>query len=178
MSAPVLLHPKRRWTRLRPDVYTQNGRVFLTLCAKGKQPIFGYIENDLLHPTPIGIMVSRQLDAFQHRYEGLSIEQSVLMPNHLHMLLARSSDGIALGQFVNLFKGWSTRACGCPIWQRGYYDHLVRNEQDEMRIREYMMNNPRKWELDKEYYRESTNESGPLGDLGPGVPYGPPLRKQ
>jgi len=154
MSVTVLLHPKRRWIRLRPEVYSQNGLVFLTLCSDGKRPIFGCIENDLLHPTPVGIMVSRQLELFQHRYEGLSIEQSVLMPNHLHMLLARTSDGIALGQFVNLFKGWSTRACGQPIWQKGYYDHLVRNVQDEMRIREYMVNNPRKWEWDKEYYKE------------------------
>ena len=154
MSGSVLLHPKRRWTRLRPEVYNQNGLVFLTLCSDGKRPIFGCIENDLLHPTPVGIMVSRQLELFHHRYEGLSIEQSVLMPNHLHMLLARTSDGIALGQFVNLFKGWSTRACGQPIWQKGYYDHLVRNVQDEMRIREYMVNNPRKWEWDKEYYKE------------------------
>lgn len=154
MPTPVLLHPKRHWTRLRPDMYTQTGMVFLTLCSDRKRPIFGCIENGLLHPTPIGTIVSRQLELFRNRYEGLAVDQSVLMPNHLHMLLARTSKGIALGQFVNLFKGWSTRTCGCPIWQRGYYDHLVRNVQDEMRIREYMANNPRKWELDKEYYKE------------------------
>lgn len=151
MTIPVLLHPKRRNARLRPEAYTQTGLIFLTLCSSGKQPIFGYIENDVLHSTPIGVLVTRQLEVFRHRYDGLSIDQAVLMPNHLHLLLARTSEGIALGQFVNLFKGWSTRVCGQPIWQRGYYDHLVRNPQDEMRIRKYMENNPRKWELDKEY---------------------------
>ena len=39
---------------------------------------------------------------------------------------------------------------GYPVWQRNYYERVIRNEGELTRAREYIVNNPMKWELDKE----------------------------
>ncbi|KPK87129.1 hypothetical protein AMJ80_12340 [bacterium SM23_31] len=38
---------------------------------------------------------------------------------------------------------------GTPLWQRNYYEHIIRNDADLQKIREYITNNPLKWELDR-----------------------------
>lgn len=92
------------------------------------------------------------------------------MPNHFHaiILINESSQypnkptlnrkSRSLGALVAGFKSSVTRRVnelsgiqGFPVWQRNYFDHIIRDEQDMNRIREYIVNNPAKWELDSEY---------------------------
>jgi len=62
-----------------------------------------------------------------------------------------------LGQVIAYFKYQSTKRInesrdmkGVPVWQRNYYEHIIRNEEELNRIREYIVNNPAQWELDEE----------------------------
>ena len=155
MSFTHTLHPSRKNIRLSPMVYQLSGLTFLTVCTLDREPLFGCIEQGALHPTEIGNQVAAHLDWFANRYTGMEILQWVVMPNHIHLLVLRNQDRatISLAGFINQFKGCTTRVCGRKIWQRGYYDHLVRTPGDGVRIMEYIGNNPRKWELDQ-YFGE------------------------
>jgi len=62
-----------------------------------------------------------------------------------------------LSTIVGSFKSASSRLIntlrgtpGAPLWQRGFYDHVVRNDDDLARIREYIATNPLRWSLDEE----------------------------
>ena len=54
---------------------------------------------------------------------------------------------------VRYLKRMVTQKCGLPIWQRSYYDHIIRGERDYLRIKEYIVTNPAKWKEDP-YYEE------------------------
>ncbi len=101
----------------------------------------------------------------------IELDEFVLMPNHIHgiLLIDRRGDRSvalnhapgpkpkSLSSFIAGFKSTVTKQInnihnkpGIPIWQRNYYEHVIRNEDDLLQTREYIVNNPMKWELDKE----------------------------
>ena len=54
----------------------------------------------------------------------------------------------------NLVRTWKTlitKSLGQSIWQRSYYDHIIRDEREYVEVAEYIMGNPGKW-LDDKYY--------------------------
>ena len=85
------------------------------------------------------------------------------MPNHIHFVVSigapngsmwASTPTKSLGSLVRSFKTLVSKAVGKTIWQRNYYEHVIRNEADYLRIRQYMADNPAYWAED-EYYQES-----------------------
>ena len=82
------------------------------------------------------------------------------MPDHIHLILeicAQSSGppraaapAVTLPGVLNTLKGLSSKTVGTRLWQRGYYEHVIRSDADLSETRQYLMNNPRKWMLDKE----------------------------
>ncbi len=149
------LYPQRKSIHLKSAIYDQNGSYFITICTKGKEKLFGTIEDDILKPTKLGLVVSSIITQMREQYHGLSIPYFVVMPNHVHFLIQRERSArgkiISLANFIRKFKASCSMQWGNPIWQRGYYDHVIRTEQDRLQIIEYIQNNPRKWELDQEY---------------------------
>jgi len=100
----------------------------------------------------------------------IELDYWCIMPNHFHAVIIMKESNShpqggtfqrtphSLGSIVAGFKGSVTRkvneingSYGFPVWQRNYYDHIIRDDEDLNRIREYIINNPSKWELDKEY---------------------------
>ena len=92
-------------------------------------------------------------------YPTVTIDAFVIMPNHIHLIIAiRSPDGgvraprpTHLSSVVRSIKAMATREVGHPIWQTSYYDHVIRNEPDYFRIRQYIDTNPARWTEDKYY---------------------------
>ena len=83
------------------------------------------------------------------------LDKYVIMPNHVHMILSLNEDSIIpLSQIVGSFKAGVSREIGFSVWQRSFYDHIIRSEADYKRICEYIENNPAKWALDKYYTSE------------------------
>ena len=155
MSTPTFPYPSRKNIHLKQSVYEENGLYFITICTRDKQCLLGFIEDDFLHPTETGNIVTEEIHALENSRPGLTIPQFVVMPNHIHLLVARERTARGkiptLERFIGMLKANVTKRCGASIWQRGYYDHIVRTENDLVQIREYIRNNPRKWELDQEY---------------------------
>lgn len=156
--------PRRRSIRLPAFDYAGNATCFITICAFDRRSIFGSIADGQMSLTDLGHIVEEELSASIQIRQELDIHHSVVMPNHLHVLLtitpqqhdgpiepaANQVDGHqarkqrsprSLGTFVGGFKGVSTRRIrqleGNPefvVWQRNYYEHIVRNEPSFQKI--------------------------------------------
>ena len=94
-------------------------------------------------------------------YNDVSIDKYIIMPNHIHMIVILSpKDGpsrtpaptnMRLPFLISTLKRFTNRAAGISLWQRSFYDHVIRNEADYLRIWRYIDTNPAKWAED-EYY--------------------------
>lgn len=97
--------------------------------------------------TPLGRVVEKYLRSMP------GVEKYVVIPDHVHILV-RIADGpmkasaptASLPQLIRSLKGLCTKAAGHPIWQRGYYDHIIRDENDFLRCWKYLDENPVSWQ--------------------------------
>lgn len=74
------------------------------------------------------------------------------MPNHIHLIITiQENEYVNISFFVSTLKRFVNKECGRNIWQRSYYDRIIRNEKDYIKIAKYIEENPKKWLLDKYY---------------------------
>ena len=79
------------------------------------------------------------------------------MPNHIHMIIAIDYSGRprasapTVGTIVSSIKSYITKWTEFDVWQKGFYDRVIRNQQEYIRISDYIDNNPLQWLLDKYY---------------------------
>lgn len=144
--------------RLPAYDYSQQGAYFVTICTKDRRKILSQISNERLpysiEPllTEVGKLVDFSVSQIPVYYPGVSVDQYVIMPNHVHLLLRFSAEsGPKLGQVIQQLKGYVTKQCGFPVWQEKYYDHVIRDEADYLVKAQYILNNPGKW-IEDEYY--------------------------
>ena len=186
----------RRSIRLRGYNYSQGGIYFVTICAFRMKTLFGRIDRGKLAPNALGRIVQAEWLRTPWIRAGVELDLFVLMPNHFHgiVILHPGCRGVqqharipgtaqlhsptkTLGALVRGFKAATTSRInalrgtpGEPVWQRNYYEHIVRNGKDLEDIRRYILINPARWELERS---NRPNRSAP-GVL----PYAPTARKQ
>ncbi|MBI4743745.1 MAG: transposase [Actinobacteria bacterium] len=83
---------------------------------------------------------------------GVEIDYWTAMPNHLHLILTLSDCDISLGEIVRRFKAIVSKEAGLKVWQPNYYEHVIRNDQALMRIRQYIQNNPLEEKIEFEQF--------------------------
>lgn len=162
----------RRSLRLNGYDYAQAGAYYVTLCAYQRQLIF----ND----TRIRKIVEDEWVNTATVRKDIVIDEFVVMPNHLHgIIIIRYNDMISrrgelhsphgfkspsktIGAVIRGFKASSYRKINLalnvsnyPVWQRNYYEHVIRNEADLFEKRKYIIANPAKWNEDEYYLNES-----------------------
>ena len=142
--------PKRKENRLKNFDYSQNNTYFITICVKDRRKILSEIVGDDAHivPKPYGAIVEKYIR------NAKEIEKYVIMPDHIHMIIRidngtmwASSPTKKVSSIVRSIKILSTKEIGKPIFQRSYYDHIIRSQSDYNEIWEYIENNPKKWIL-------------------------------
>jgi REP element-mobilizing transposase RayT len=152
----------RRSVRLHGYDYRQGGVYFVTICTQGRLPVLSTVTDGAIQLLPLGEIVSRTWLWLEQQYGYISLDAFVIMPNHLHGILAiHEQTDIRtkpLGSLVGAFKTVSTKAVnerrktpGEGFWQRSFYEHIVRAEADLDRIRTYIADNPARWADDEEY---------------------------
>lgn len=152
----------RRSIRLQGYDYSQAGAYFITTCTHGRERLFGEIVSGALQPSSYGRIVVEWWNTIPEHLPGVELDEFVLMPNHMHGIVVLTTHGSTsqqlptLGRVVAYFKYQSTKgvnqirsASGVPVWQRNYYEHIIRNQAALRRIREYIVNNPQQWQLDQ-----------------------------
>ena len=172
----VMAEPYNVRKRIRiPDYnYSTEGIYFITICAYRRKCIFSRVMKgdkftaDYVVPTPLGRLVEDNLSLIPQVYCSVSVLNACVMPNHVHFLLKVDSDGVEsadrskmlVSKVVQSFKASVTRKAAAPsgqVWQPRFYDHVVRNEYDLIKIWQYIDNNPAKWCEDC-YYSASEDQ--------------------
>lgn len=156
-------YPVRKPTRLQKYDYSTPGSYFVTLCTHNKEKLLGEVVGGGVYDapqvelSPFGVVVQKCLLQVTG---DVKVDKFVVMPNHVHLLLTVDSCGSsqapnptngAVPKFVSLFKRRCNRVWGRNIWQRSFYDHVVRNEKEYLRIWTYIDTNPAKWQDDRYY---------------------------
>ena len=161
--------PERKHTRLRDYDYGTAGAYFVTICTQNRRCLLSRIVGRGLAPAEIqytayGEIAQEQLLLLEQRYPSLKIDQYVIMPNHIHaVLLLEETAGATVSptimDIVCAYKSLTTRKCkkAQPVdklFQTSFYEHVIRNREDYNEIAEYIVNNPKQWELDRLYSKE------------------------
>ena len=158
---------ERKNTRLKYYDYSKNGAYFITMCTKNKKKILGTILSvgDGAHDVPkmvlskYGKIVDKYIKSSE-KIKGIKIDKYVIMPNHIHLIIIVDNNGTSkapsptnslIAHTVSTFKRLVNKEVGADIFQRSYYDHIIRDENDYQQIWKYIDDNPLKWKLDKYY---------------------------
>ncbi len=162
----------RKVHRLADYDYSKPGAYFLTICTKNHLNYFWDGEIDThkltwmsvgtncvrlsgLPLSEIGTLVSMELEKWHVTYESVLLHSYVIMPDHIHLIVAIMPETHGRTQFVptvdrmvKQFKGAISKRVGFPVWQNSFYDHVIRSRDDYHECTQYIINNPLRY-----YYR-------------------------
>ena len=171
----------RRSIRLKGYDYSQAGLYFITICCNERECHFGKIENDKMVLNDAGTIAHNEWLKTSELRPNFELDEFVIMPNHMHGIIRLSGRGElhspdnnhspdhkgecnsplrspsqTIGAMVRGYKSSVTKQLGLlgfdgKLWQRNYYEHIIRNEQSYQTISEYIINNTSKWKDDKFY---------------------------
>jgi REP element-mobilizing transposase RayT len=170
---PINLH-YRKTIRLKEYDYSSPGEYFVTLCTHQRDDIFGTIVNESVCLSPAGNIIKQYWEEIPKHFENVELDEFIIMPNHIHGIIVltepigvihesplpmtqRQRRTMTLSKIIGRFKMLTAKeinlmhnAPGHPVWQRNYYEHIIRNDKDLNNIREYIVNNPMQWHVDEE----------------------------
>jgi len=153
---------RRKSVRLGGYNYSQPGAYFVTICTHNRESYFD-------KSPQIKQIVQTHWNRLDTRFPQIELDEFVAMPNHIHGILFIAEVGaihelplqdrrkMLLPKAIGYYKMNTAKEInqllnrtGQPFWQRNYYEHIIRNEEELNRIGQYIRNNPLKWELDRE----------------------------
>ncbi len=163
---------ERKRLRLKDYDYSQPGAYFVTVCTKDRETRFGGIVDGQMQRNDLAAVVQSCWDDLPNHYPNVGLDAFVVMPNHVHGIIIIMDDPVGatsrrphagagkprpyLGNVVAYFKYQSTKRInelsnspGAHLWQRGYYDHIIRDDRSLDRIRDYIIQNPLRWSADR-----------------------------
>ena len=160
----------RRSIRLKGYDYSQAGAYFVTIVTWQREMLFGEIVDEEMRLNEFGQLVSEKWQWLETQYPYVELGTWIVMPNHFHGILVIHDSGRGgsrsaptpikrkpLGGLIGAFKTVSTKQInllrnteGQLVWQRNYYEHIIRNEPEMDRISRYIESNPSQWAEDDE----------------------------
>ena len=163
----------RRSIRLKGYDYAQPGAYFVTIVTQDRACLFGAVADGEMELNNAGEIAKAAWNELPEGFPSLGLDAFVVMPNHIHGIIMVGAQFIAptdglgvtnqgvmnhaptLGNIIRAYKATSTRLirqAGTPdfTWQRNNYEHVVRDEESLDRIRRYILDNPARWEFDRE----------------------------
>ena len=155
---------RRRSIRLKGYDYSQAGAYFVTICTQNRESLLGEIVGGEMILNAYGRVVAVCWVWLAKQYPYVELDEWVMMPNHAHGIVilsggrggSRTAPTKSLGRLVGAFKTVSTKRInqmrhtpGAAVWQRNYYEHIIRNEDELNRLRQYILDNPVQWEMDE-----------------------------
>ena len=154
--------PNRKPIRIEDYDYSTPGAYFITICTANREKIFwDGVGADIIRPESIQLSSMGKISELAilqiaKHYENVVIDKYCIMPDHIHLILRIESDidgriisAPTVSTVVGSMKRWISRQIGKSIWQKSFYDHGIRNQQDYDEIWQYIENNPLKYTLKK-----------------------------
>ena len=157
--------------RLRGCDYSRDGPYFVTICTDEKKCTLGAVTGDVVTLTDVGVAVREAWVGLRGRFSTLALDEFIVMPNHVHGVLgfvgagftppgvgtemvsgAKQDRRTSLSDVICAFKSFSTRMARLKghagvLWQRGYYEHIVRDGEDLRNVQRYIFENPLRWRV-------------------------------
>lgn len=172
--------PQRRSIRILGFNYSQSGVYYVTICTQQKACLFGEVVNGGMRLNDLGRIVQKCWLEIPSHFTHSRMMDSIVMPNHLHGLIVlrhiNPNSGTAccaptdqreafgspvcgsIATIVRSFKSAVTKTArgtvdfgSLHLWQRGYYEHVIRNEHDLQDVVDYVRSNPLNWGKDPEF---------------------------
>jgi putative transposase len=165
---------QRRSIRLPNYDYSQAGAYFVTICTQNRKCLFGQILNNQMQLNDTGMLATKCWREIPEHFPHAVLDEFIVMPNHVHgiMILKNMAVGannysplhhrhtgtsktigsIIRGFKIGVTKGLREKFPGIQPWQRNYYEHVIRDENDLNQIRQYVISNPMNWEKDENYF--------------------------
>ena len=163
--------PSRRSIRLKGYDYAQAGLYFITICVQDRLFLFGEVHDGVMHLNDAGRMVEQWYAELENKYPDKRCHEMVVMPNHFHCIIenisvvratpcGRPRTGATIPDAVDWFKTMTTNAYirgvrdngwkrfNRKLWQRNYYENIIRTPDAYENISNYIVNNPEKWKDD------------------------------
>jgi len=178
IGAGKLKELRRRSVRLKGYDYSGTGAYFVTVCTNRKKCILGEVIDEKIVPTTIGGIAKNCWEEIPKHFLNVELDEFVVMPNHVHGIIQIINVGAThasplqkhhsnsnprgpgprtIGSIVGSFKSATTRCANgiglgnrFSIWQRNYYEHIIRDEDELNQVKEYIIQNPLKWQFDRE----------------------------
>ncbi len=167
-------HKNRRSIRLRDYDYSSPGEYFVTICTHKRECLFGDVVDGEMGLNEIGEIDNNEWLKTETIRDNVELGAFIIMPNHMHAIFgiveslgayrdtplprdansnpSFKSPSKTVGAIVRGYKSAVTtkintlkNSAGQKIWQRNYYEHIIRNEKSFRRIQNYIINNPAKW---------------------------------
>lgn len=158
---------ERKQNRLLEYDYSQSGYYFVTLCSNEHKLLFGKIIDGKMLLNQFGAIVKNNWVKIQPLHSNIELDEFTIMPNHIHgiiiidntvgktnLVFPADRTKMVLSTIIQQFK----KACTTeiknkfnyliPIWQRSFYDRIIRNENELYKIRKYIIQNPMKWDIE------------------------------
>ncbi len=169
--------PNRKPTRLNTFDYNSSGAYFLTICTENRKKILSRIVGGDVLDAPncnvtyspkrvelshYGKIADKIINELNDHNDDIKVDRYVIMPNHIHIILFVSASGASrtspptkqhsnVSRFVSTFKRFCNKECGEKIWQRTFYDHIIREQRDYEKHIRYIHENPARWYFDELY---------------------------
>jgi REP element-mobilizing transposase RayT len=167
-------HFKRKTIRLKDYNYAQPGAYFITINVLDRKCLFGSIKNKEMVFNRYGRIAQDCWHIIPQHFIHADVDAFIVMPNHFHGIVIikevaarhasplhqsfRGSKAPTLGTIVGSYKSAVTKqinkvrkTSGLNIWQSNYYEHIIRNETELDKIRQYILTNPLNWKKDIHY---------------------------
>ena len=155
---------KRRSIRLPGYDYRSSGAYFLTIVSQHRTALFGEVKNGNMNLNAAGRMLMHTYREAELKFPSVRTDHVICMPDHIHFILIFTAeensdleDQVSLSTVIQWFKTLTTnnyivgvRENGWPrfpgrLWQRNYYEHIIRNESSLNKLRQYIEDNPLNW---------------------------------
>ncbi len=157
---------ERKVNRLKDYDYSQDGYYFVTICTRNREEWFGEIQSGKMILNGCGEITKNLWVEIPKHFKNVGLDEFIIMPNHIHGILIivgnaymrslQNRTKMLLSRIIQQYKSSVTREINslqndfCFKWHKSFYDHIIRNEKTLNNIREYIVNNPLKWESDIE----------------------------
>ena len=162
----------RQSIRLKNYDYSKSGLYFVTICTENRECLFGDIVDGKMVLNDVGNMIQKLWNKITERFNMVELDEFVIMPNHIHGIVIIVGAGLVpargerattrvaptiihtIGDIIGAFKSLTTheyitgvkynewKPFNKRLWQRNYYEHIIRNENELIKIREYIKLNP------------------------------------
>lgn len=164
----------RRSIRYKNHDYSAGGSYFITICSINREHIFGEIIDERIHLSYLGSIIEKEWLNIPSRFASVELNTFQIMPNHLHAIIHINKNRIQddkaalkfskhtlLGNIIGSFKSLVFQTFykylkdndliqkqSAKIWQRNYWEHIIRFENELYKCQQYIVSNPEKWSKD------------------------------